>query len=100
MDMLVGLPEPDDLAREATPLTMVSLKEEIQRLKDKYGQAGTAILTEVEALVTKYEESWTSEARSSNGVNAALAVRDYLARRSRTVFASFQFGNVGFTHFC
>lgn len=85
MDMLVGLPEPEDLAREDLPRTPTSLKEEIRRLRDKFGQPGAAILSEVESLVTKYEDSWTVEARSSNGVNAALAVRFYLFNGSHPV---------------
>ena len=75
MDMLVGLPEPEDLSREESPLTVLSLREEIRKLRDKFGQPGAAILTEVEAIVTKYENSWTSDAKSSHGVNSALAVR-------------------------
>jgi hypothetical protein len=83
MDMLVGLPEPEDLPREEVPLTTMSLKEEIRRLRDKFGQPGAAILAEVEAIVTKYEESWTAEAKSSKGVNAALAVRYKCLERIR-----------------
>lgn len=101
MDMLVGLPEPEDLAREDLPRTPTSLKEEIRRLRDKFGQPGAAILSEVESLVTKYEDSWTVEARSSNGVNAALAnldqetvikaqhiVRAFLKRKKFSVVAA------------
>lgn len=73
--MLVDLPEPEDLSREEASLTVGSLREEIHRLKDKFGQAGAAILSEVEHIVAKYEESWALEATSSNGVNAALSVR-------------------------
>lgn len=73
--MLVDLPEPEDLSREEATLTVGSLREEIHRLRDKFGQAGAAILSEVEHIVAKYEESWALEATSSNGVNAALSVR-------------------------
>jgi hypothetical protein len=75
MDMLVGLPEPEDLTRDEMPLTILSLREEIRKLRDKFGQPGAAVLTEVETIVTKYENSWTTDAKSSHGVNSALAVR-------------------------
>lgn len=99
--MLVGLPEPEDLPREELPLTPTSLKEEIRRLRDKFGQPGAAILSEVEAIVAKYEDSWTADAKSSSGVNAALAnldqetvvkaqhiVRAFLNRKKFAVVAS------------
>jgi len=84
--MLVGLPEPEDLPREEAVLSVLSLKEELRRLRDKFGQPGAAILSEVETLVSKYEDSWNDEAKSSSGVNGALAVRVCTGHRIRYSF--------------
>lgn len=86
--MLVDLPEPEDLPREEAPLTVGSLREEIHRLRDKFGQPGAAILAEVESIVSKYEQSLSSEATSSSSVNAALTVRSKIGHQFVVQFSA------------
>jgi hypothetical protein len=57
MDAIFNLPEPEDLEKESqTPNSFLTLKEEIKKLREKYGDNAAAALKDVENLIDKFEE--------------------------------------------